>query len=108
MILSNKQANKFHTFLSNCFNKMGHKVQIIIIKFEVFDYLIPKSVKKNDTRNNIILHLGMSSSCPAASIIGLKNIIETSTDCKLYWEGKSCQNDKHGIQFCQPRMWDTC
>ena len=52
-----KQANKFHTFLSNCFNKMGHKVQIIIIKCEVFDYPIPKSVK-NDMRNNIILHLG--------------------------------------------------
>ena len=40
------QANKFHTFLSNCFNKMGHKVQIIIIKCEVFDYPIQKSVKK--------------------------------------------------------------
>ena len=26
---------------------------------------------------------GMSSSCPAASIIGLRNIIETSKDCKL-------------------------
>ena len=52
-----KQTNKFHTFLSNCFNKMGHKVQIIIIKCEVFDYPIPKSVK-NDTRNNIIFHLG--------------------------------------------------
>ena len=83
-----KQANKFHTFLSNCFNKMGHKVQIIIIKCEVFDYPIPKSVK-NDTRNNIVLHSGMSSSCPAASIIGLQNIIETSKDCKLYWEGKN-------------------
>ena len=32
---------------------------------------------------------GMSSSCPAASIIELKNIIETLTDCKLYWEGKN-------------------
>ena len=52
-----KQANKFQTFLSNCFNKMGHKVQIIIIKCEVFDYPILKSVK-NDTRNNIVLHLG--------------------------------------------------
>ena len=52
-----KQANKFQTFLSNCFNKMGHKVQIIIIKCEVFDYPILKSVK-NDTRNNIVLHSG--------------------------------------------------
>ena len=52
-----KQANKFHTFLSNCFSKIGHKVYIIIIKCEVFDYPIPKSVK-NDTRNNIILHSG--------------------------------------------------
>ena len=52
-----KQANKFHIFLSNCFNKMGHKVQIIIIKCEVFDYPILKSVK-NDMRNNIILHSG--------------------------------------------------
>ena len=48
------QANKFHTFLSNCFNKMGHKVQIIIIKCEVFDYPTPKSVK-NDMRSNIVL-----------------------------------------------------
>ena len=57
MILTkNKQIN--FTFLSNCFNKMGHKVQIIIIKCEVFDYHLPKSVKKKDTRNNIILHLG--------------------------------------------------
>ena len=56
MILSkNKQIN--FTFLTNCFNKMGNKVQIIIIKCEVFDYPIPKSVK-NDTRNNIVLHLG--------------------------------------------------
>ena len=90
MILTkNKQIN--FTFLSNCFNKMGHKVQIIIIKCEVFDYHLPKSVKKKDTRNNIILHpftWGMSSSCPEASIIGLKNIIETSIDCKLYWEGQ--------------------
>ena len=53
-----KQANKFHTFLSNCFNKMGHEVQIIIIKCEVFSYPVPKSVKKNDTRNNIVLHSG--------------------------------------------------
>ena len=52
-----KQANRFHTFLSNCFNKIGHKFQIIIIKCEVFYYPIPKSIK-NDTRNNIILHLG--------------------------------------------------
>ena len=52
-----KQANKFHNFLSNCFNKMGHKVQIIIIKCQVFDYPIPKSVK-NDMRNNIVLHSG--------------------------------------------------
>ena len=52
-----KQANKFQIFLSNCFNKMGHKVQIIIIKCEVFNYPIPKSVK-NDTRNNIVLHSG--------------------------------------------------
>ena len=51
-----EQANKFQTFLSNCFNKMGHKAQIIIIKYEVCDYPIPKSVK-NDTRN-IVLHLG--------------------------------------------------
>ena len=109
-----KQANKFHNFLSNCFNKIGHKVQIIIIKCQVFDYPIPKSVK-NDMRNNIVLHSGMSSSCPAASIIGLKNIIETSKDCKLYWKGKnsplymkSYQNEKHGIQFCQARTWDTC
>ena len=35
-----KQANKFHTFLSNCFNKTGHKVQIVIIKSEVFDHPI--------------------------------------------------------------------
>ena len=41
-----KQANKFHNFLSNCFNKMGHKVQIIIIKCKGFDYPILKSVKK--------------------------------------------------------------
>ena len=53
-----KQANKFQTLLNNCFNKMGHKVQIIIIiKCEVFDYPIPKSVK-NDMRNNIVLHSG--------------------------------------------------
>ena len=51
-----KQANKFQTFLSNCFSKMGHKVQIIIIKCEVCDYPIPKSVK-HDTRNNMVLHL---------------------------------------------------
>ena len=52
-----KQANKFQTFLSNCFNKMGHKVQIIIIKCEAFDYPRLKSVK-NDMRNNIVLHSG--------------------------------------------------
>ena len=50
------QANKFQSFLSNCFNKLGHKLQIIIIKCEVLDYPIPKSVRK-DTRNNIVLHL---------------------------------------------------
>ena len=52
-----KQANKFHTFLSNCFNKIGHEVQIIIIKCEVFDYSLPKSVK-NYMRNNVVLHSG--------------------------------------------------
>ena len=82
-----KQANKFHTFLSNCFNKMGHKIQIIIIKCKVFDYPIPKSVK-NDTRNNIILHLGNVFFMPCSFNNWLKNIIETSKDCKLYWEGK--------------------
>ena len=44
-------------FLSNCFNKSGHKVQIIFIKCKVLDYPIPKSIRK-DMRNNIILHLG--------------------------------------------------
>ena len=33
--LIKKQANKFQSFLSNCFNKSGHKVQIIIIKCRV-------------------------------------------------------------------------
>ena len=55
--LIKKQAKKFQSFLSNYFNKLGHKVQIIIIKCEVLDYPIPKSVRKN-TRNNIILHSG--------------------------------------------------
>ena len=55
--LIKKQANKFQSFLSNCFNKSGHNVQIIIIKCEVLDYAIPKSVRK-DTRNNIVLHSG--------------------------------------------------
>ena len=68
--LINKQANKFQSFLSNCFNKLGHKVQIIIIKCEVLDYPIPKPVRK-DMRNNIVLHF-----------------TETSKVCKLYWEGK--------------------
>ena len=63
MILSKTQATKFQTFLSNCFNKMGHKVQIIITKCEVFDYPILKSVK-NDMRNNIFLHLGNVSFMP--------------------------------------------
>ena len=53
--LIKKQANKFQSFLSNWFNKLGHKVQIIIIKCEV--YPIPKSVRK-DTRNDIVLHSG--------------------------------------------------
>ena len=51
-----KQGHKFHTFFSNCFNKMGHKVQIIIIKCEVL--IIPYQSVKNDTRNNIVLHMG--------------------------------------------------
>ena len=55
--LIKKQANKFQSFLSNCFNKSGHKVQIIIIKCKVLDYPIPKSVRK-DMRNNIVLHSG--------------------------------------------------
>ena len=84
-----KQTNKLQTFLSNCFNKMGHKVQIIIIKCEVFDYPILKSVKNMTQETTSSFTQGMSSSCPVASIIGLKNIIETSKDCKLYWEGKN-------------------
>ena len=55
--LIKKQANKFQSFLSNCFNKSGHKVQIIIIKCEVLDYPILKSGRK-DMRNNIVLHSG--------------------------------------------------
>ena len=85
--LIKKQANKFQSFLSNYFNKLGHKVQIIIIKCEVLDYPIPKSVRK-DTRNTLSFIMGMSSLCPAVFIIGLKNITETSKDCKLYWDGK--------------------
>ena len=30
--LIKRQANKFQNFLSNCFNKLGHKLQTIIIK----------------------------------------------------------------------------
>ena len=55
--LIKKQAHKFQSFLSNCFNKLEHKVQIIIIKCEVLNYPIPKSVRK-DMRNNIVLYLG--------------------------------------------------
>ena len=55
--LIKKQANKFQSFFSNCLNKLGHKVQIIIVKCEVLNYPIPKSVRK-DKRNNIILHSG--------------------------------------------------
>ena len=55
--LIKKQANKFQSFLSNCFNELGHKIQIIILKCEVLDYHKPKSVRK-DMRNNIVLHSG--------------------------------------------------
>ena len=51
-----KEGNKFQSFLSNCFNKLGHKIQIIIIKCEVLDYPIPKSLRKD--MRNIILHSG--------------------------------------------------
>ena len=66
-----KQANKFQTFLSNC----------LIIPYQ--------NLQKKKTRETTSSFTqGMSSLCPAASIIGLKNIITTSQDCKFYWNGK--------------------
>ena len=104
--LIKKQANKFQSFLSNCFSKFGHKVQIIIIKFEVLDYFISKSVRK-DTRNNIVLDLANVFFMPCSfhswikehyrDIKGLQTLLRGKDFTSLYEKVAKMSNMAHNF-----------